>query len=559
MTDETKAEQPGTDTSAGVAEQPASPPEGAAEEHPESAPTEGQTEGQEAQGEEKKRPKLDQNVDIKDVGPCKKHIKVTIERDSINNRLDEKFKEIMPESAVAGFRPGKAPKALVRRRYRKEVADQVKAELLLESLEQLAEDNDIAPLSAPNLDPFKIDLPEQGPLVYEFEVEVRPHFDLPDYKGLKLKRPVKDFTDADVEQETRRLLAPYGQLVPKPEGNAQVGDVLVADVTSRDGDRILSTLNEAQVTVQPQLAFKDGVAEHFGDQVKGASAGDTREVDITLSDKVSDETLRGKHVKATFAVKDVKSVRLPELTHEFLHNFGVHNEEQFQELVRLILRRRLEYLQRQSARRQVMEKLAGNANLDLPRDLLARQARKALARQVMEMRANGIPEEEINGRVRLLEQDVLRSTAQALKEHFVLQKIAEDEKIDVSDDDLEDEIERIADQNNESARRVRARLEREDLMDALAAELIERKALDLILDSAEYEDEPLDTPGTAPVATVEEQTVPGEMHDPTAVPPEEEKPAEEKAAEGEQPAAETKPAEGAPPTAEAKPEEPAQS
>jgi trigger factor len=529
MTDEPKAEQPGTDTGATVA-----PPEGEAAAPPEGAAA---AEGQEA---EQEHPKLNQAVDIRDVGPCKKHIKVSIERESIDNRLDEKFKEIMPESTVAGFRPGKAPRALVRRRYRKEVADQVKAAILLESLEQLAEDHDIAPLSAPDLDPFKIELPDDGPLVYEFEVEVRPQFDLPNYKGLKLRRPVKTFTDADVELEKRRLLAPYGQLVPKPEGNAQNGDVIVGDITSRDGDRVLSNLSEARVKVEPQLAFKDGVAEQFGEQIKGANPGDTREVDITLSDKVGEEGLRGKRVKATFVIKDVKTVRLPELTHEFLHNFGVHNPEQFDELVRMVLQRRLEYLQRQSARRQVMEQLAVNANWDLPRDLLVRQARKALARQVMEMRSNGISEDEIRGRQRLLEQDVLRSTAQSLKEHFVLQKIAEDEKIDVSDDDLEDEIDRIADQNNESPRRVRARLERDDLLDALAAEIIERRALDLILESAEYEDEPLGAPEQRAVATVEEQAVPGEMHDPTAAPP-----AEEGAAAEASP--EAKPEEPAPP------------
>jgi trigger factor len=526
MTDETKPDQPGTDSGTTTAEQPATPPEGA--------------EG--AEGQEQERPKLKQQVELRDVGPCKKHIKVAVERESINNRLDAKFKELMPESSVSGFRPGKAPKALVRRRYRKEVADQVKAELLLESLEQLAEEHDIAPLSAPNLDPFRIELPDEGPLVYEFEVEVRPQFDLPNYKGLKLRRPVKTFTDADVAQETRRLLGPYGQLVPKPEGSAQVGDAIVADVTSRDGDRVLSSIKEAVVKVEPQLAFKDGVAEQFAEQIQGANPGDTREVDITLSDKVSDESLRGKKVKSSFTVKEVKAVRLPELTHEFLHNFGVHNKDQFEELVRLILERRLEYLQRQSARRQVMEQLAASANWELPHDLLIRQARKALARQVMEMRANGIPEEEIRGRQRLLEQDVVRNTAMALKEHFVLQKIAEEEKIDVNEDDLEEEVERIADQNRESPRRVRARLEREDLLDALAAELIERKALNLVLGSAEYEDEPLGAPEQGAVATVEEQAVPGEMHDPTAQPPAEEGAPGEAGAE--EPAKSDEPAQG---------------
>jgi trigger factor len=106
----------------------------------------------------------------------------------------------------------------------------------------------------------------------------------------------------------------------------------------------------------------------------------------------------------------------------------------------------------------------------------------------MEMKNSGMSEEQIKGRRRLLEQDVLKSTASALKEHFVLQKVAEVEKIEIEDEDLDREIERIADQSGESFRKVKARMEKEDLMEALATDLLERKALDLILSSATYED-----------------------------------------------------------------------
>ena len=94
------------------------------------------------------------------------------------------------------------------------------------------------------------------------------------------------------------------------------------------------------------------------------------------------------------------------------------------------------------------------------------------------------------GRRRLLEQDAVRSTAAALKEHFVLQKIAEQEKLEIEDADIDAEIDAIADRTNESPRKVRARLEREDLIEALATELLERRALDLVLQSATYEDYP---------------------------------------------------------------------
>jgi trigger factor len=466
--------------------------------------------------------KLKQQVEFKDIGPCKKHIKVTVERADIDARLKDKFKELVFDAAVPGFRPGKAPRQLIERRFKKDVDDQVRAEILLQSLEQLAEDHDVAPLSAPDIDPSKIEIPKEGPMVYEFDVEVRPQFDLPNYKGLKLKRPVKTFTDDDVAREQRRLLEPYGQLVPKPEpASAELGDLVIADIVTRDGDRLIGEMKETQIRVEPRLVFKDGVAAKFGDQIKGAKAGDKRTVDIKLSDAAADPGLRGKTVQAIVDVKDIKTVRMPEMTHELMHQFGVHSEEQLLELIRVLLDRRLEYQQRQSAREQVLGQISAASSWELPQDLLMRQARSALSRKVMEMRSSGIKEEEISARVRLMQQDTLRSTELALKEHFVLQKLAEVEKIDVNEDDINDEIERIARQYDEPPRRVRARLEKDDMMDSLAAEIIESKALDLILQNAEYEDVPLDQTEDAPVATVEQQAVPGEMHDPTAPPPEE--------------------------------------
>jgi len=132
----------------------------------------------------------------------------------------------------------------------------------------------------------------------------------------------------------------------------------------------------------------------------------------------------------------------------------------------------------------------------------------------MEMRSDGVSEEEINQQRRLLEQNILETTETSLREHFVLQKIAEVEKIDVSEEDLTDEIDRIAEQEDESPRKVRARLEKEEMLDALAAEMTERKALDLILDTAEYEDVPLDRETTSPqVSTVEAQAIPGQMQE----------------------------------------------
>jgi trigger factor len=467
--------------------------------------------------EEAKPAKLRQDVDIRDAGPCRKHIKVTVNREDIDGRMADHFSKLVQESNVTGFRPGKAPRRLIEKRFHKEVGDQVKGEVLVASLEQLGEEHHLTPLSPPNLDPDKIDIPEKGPLVYEFEVEVAPQFDLPPYRGMKLKRPVKTFTDEDVAEARRQLLAPRGQIVPKENGAVELGDVVIADITFRYKDQVVGTAKEAAIQVEKQVAFKDGLIRHFAAKMKGAKAGDTRVVETELSSAAAGG-LAGQVVQATFEVKDVKTIRPPELTEEYLRsNFGVATPGKLDEGLRALLRRNLEHQQRRAARAQVLQQITSAATWELPNDLVMRQARKTLARRVMEMKADGVSDQAIAQQRRLMEQDILASTEASLKEHFVLQKVAEVEKIDVDEDDINDEIERIAAQTDESPRRIRARLEKEDMLDALAAEMIERKALDLILDSAEYEDVPMDqAEEQAPLATVDAQAVPGPMSDPAA-------------------------------------------
>src|SRR5882672_5051625 len=139
--------------------------------------------------------KLDQQVEIKDAGPCKKHIKVTVQRAQIDERFDEKFTELTlsDQPQVRGFRPGKAPRKMIEKRYYDTVAEEVKTQVLMASLEQLAEEQSISPLSPPDLDPNAISIPKEGAFIYEFDIEVRPEFDLPPYKGLQLRRPVHEY------------------------------------------------------------------------------------------------------------------------------------------------------------------------------------------------------------------------------------------------------------------------------------------------------------------------------------------------------------------------------
>jgi trigger factor len=299
-------------------------------------------------------------------------------------------------------------------------------------------------------------------------------------------------------------------VVPKEPPVAELFDTITADVTIAYQGKEINKLQEVQVKVEPQLALSDGVAGDFGAKMTGAKPGDVRAVDITLSQETADEFLRGQNVQATFTVKDVKTTRPPELTQEFLENaFGVSTPDALTELVEAVLQRRLEYTQRQAARQQVLEQIAAASAWELPQDMLRKQARKTLARKMMEMKNAGMSDEQIEGRRRLLAQDVMKSTESALKEHFVLQKVAEVEKIEIEEEDIDAEIDRLAQQSGESFRKVKARMEKDDLMEAVAADLLERKALDLIIAHATYEDYELKPEEQAgEVATVAVQAAP---------------------------------------------------
>jgi trigger factor len=440
--------------------------------------------------EEEEAPPLQLDVEVTSPSACERHVTVTISRDDIERYLDDAFGEMMPTANVPGFRIGRAPRKVVENRFRDEVIEQVKSALLLDSLEQISQEERFTAISEPDFDLEAVEVPKEGPMTFEFTIEVRPEFDLPKWKGLTLKRPVRDFTDADVDQQLEQMLSRYGQLVPH-DGPAAEGDyVSVRTTTTADGKQVARE-DEEVIRIRPTLSFRDARLEGFGKLMAGVQAGDRRDADITLSKDAPNAELRGQKVNIEFEVLDVKKLKLPELTPEFLQEIGnFESDEKLREAIRMNLQRQLEYQQQRNARAQISALLTKSADWQLPPGLLERQSARELERAVMEMRRSGFTEAEIRARENQLRQNSAAATATALKEHFILERIAEEEKIDVDEGDYDREIFLIAAQSGESPRRVRAQLEKRGLMDVLRNQIIERKVLELVQSEAKFKDEP---------------------------------------------------------------------
>jgi trigger factor len=437
------------------------------------------------------RPKMELHVEIKKAGPCKKHVHVRVARAEIERFYQDTVKEQVSSVAIPGFRPGHVPTKLVEKRFRAELADKVKQRVLVESMEQLSQNEELDPINEPDLDVDAIEIPEQGDFEYEFDVEVRPEFDLPNYHGLTIERPVPKITDPDVDRHIENFLSQYGQLVPHEE-SVEAGDVVSVSIESEyDGQKLLE-VSEATLRVRPVLRFTDAELTGFDKVMAGARTGDDRETTVTVSREAEAVELRGEKVQLRFHILDVKRWQKPELTKELLTRVGVDSEEALRDEIRANLERRVTFEQRQAVREQVLEKITESATWDLPEQLVRRQVENALRRTVLEMQQSGFTTREIQARENKLRQNAVTSTRQALKEHFILDKIAEKESIEVLPSDIETEIRWMASQRGESPRRVRARLEKSGVIENLEAQIRERKAVDIILERAKYKDVPME-------------------------------------------------------------------
>ncbi len=441
-----------------------------------------------ATGENPSRMALD--VKIEDIGPCKKHVRVSVPRASIDDTFSLILKDYTVRAAIPGFRVGHVPADLVKKRFKSELSEQVKQRVLMASLEQLGDESELEPINEPNLDLEAIEIPETGDFEYEFDVEVRPQFDLPKYKGLKINRPARDVEDKDVDAYLGRFLEQYGQLIPV-EAPAQSGDYVTVNIEITQNGQPVTKIEDESIRVRPKLRFQDAELDGFDKFMEGAVAGDSRETDLTVSMEADAIELRGEVVHAVFTVLDVKRLETPVLDEEFLLRIGASSEENLRSQVKGMLERQVKYEQRQSCRRQVLEQITESANWDLPEDLVSKQVENALRREILEMQQAGFTSKEILARENELRQRSLSMTRQNLKEHFVLDRLAEEEKIEVTNDDINAEISMMAISRGENPRRVRARMFKSGMIENLEAQIRERKAVDVILDNAEFVDVPM--------------------------------------------------------------------
>jgi trigger factor len=430
-------------------------------------------------------------IRVEDAGPATKKVHVEIPRERITAKLEESFNELRQQAAIPGFRIGHAPKKLIEKRFSQDIKDQVRRQLVSESYEQAVAKNNLQVIGEPIFDnPDAIQLPEgdaAGGMSYSFEVEVQPEINIPELKGIKVKRPKIEVSDENVQQAMKNLREQQGTLVPIEGRGVEAGDYLLADVHVKLDGNVVGHQHDAQIVSRPGRIAGIEV-EDLDEQLKGLKAGESRSIKATAPENHPNEALRGKEAEIEVALKDIKKLEPVEVDAEFLESLGFEKESELLDALREQMVERIGYDVQEAMRQQVNKHLLENVQIELPTKLSTRQEERIVQRRAMDLMMRGVPREQLQSNIERLQTGAKDEAVRELKLFFILQKIANEAEVDVEEAELNGRIAMIAAQRGVRPEKLKQEMAKDGSLANLYVQLREQKAVDKILETAEIED-----------------------------------------------------------------------
>ena len=428
---------------------------------------------------------LKNTVTIEQIGPCKKKVIVEIPEDTIKAVTDEQYDSLKKEALVPGFRKGHAPRQLLEKRFGKETAEQIKLKLLADASDSAIKDNELDILGEPDIDFEKIELPESGTLKFDFEIEVRPEFDLPQFEGIPVEKRKLEVTDEQIDREIEQLRKWSGLWTPREQGTVELDDQIIADVVLKAEDAEEEKLDNVEIYVRPNGFVGAIPVEKLDELLIGAKAADTRQTSVDVPKTYFREQYRGKKVDIQIAIKDIKYLKPAPLNEDFLKKFGVDDENQLKEKVRDMLQSRLEQQLRTEMTEQIYKYLLDNTDFDLPLDVVAEQANTLLQRQYANLLMRGLPQEQLQQQMDQLRAGSEQQAKEQLKTFFIMDKVAEKLDVDVSEEEINGYIAQLAIQRGQRPERMREQMLRDGSLAQFRLQVRENKCVAKLLESAQ--------------------------------------------------------------------------
>lgn len=398
---------------------------------------------------------------------CRRELELEIPADEVQKAADRVAKEFARVARIPGFRPGKAPVGLVRRRFAEEIKSEVMQSLLPETIEKAVSEKKMVPVTQPQVD--KVDYAEGGPLKFRAVFEVLPEFELKDYKNLEVEIDAIEVTDEDIEKTLAEMRERAATFVPVEGRAIQDNDFAVIKLIGTPVGGGAEPIQAENVTCH--IGGEETINE-FNENLRGANVGDHKRFEVKYPDDYPDPKLAGKTYTYSVDVVAIKEKKLPELDDNFAKD--VSDSASIEELrgkVRQNLEAVRDHQQTEQAGEKILEKLVAMHEFPVPQSLVEHQMDVRLERVVRQLAAQGVDPRAVNVDWVTLRRRQQERAVNDVKAEMILDRVAEAEKIDVSDDDVDAELEKLAQRGGESAEALRARLTKQGSLDRMKSKL----------------------------------------------------------------------------------------
>ena len=426
-------------------------------------------------------------TEVADVSPTRKEIKIEIDTATVRQTYDRVSDRYAKQASVPGFRPGHAPRAGVRNRFKTEIRDQALQELVPEAVDEAIREHAPNAIGEPDVQLDNAEALEkfgEEPLAVKVNVEVLPKVELQNYKGLEIARHTRPLTDQNVEEMLEALRETSAAMQPVEDRASALGDTVTINIEGRFID-LPDEENIKQDDVEVTLGGK-GVQQEFTDKLIGVKSEDEKTFLVDYPADYRSPGLAGKKVEYTAKVTAVRVKELPEVDDEWARSLG----EEFDsvETLRAKIRENMENQAKQEAdhrlRADLIQKLVEGHQFEVPQSLVEHQTSYRLESVVRDMIGRGVDPRNQNVNWEGAREELKAQAEQDVRGSLLLDQIALEEKLDASKDEIEAEIETLARNSQQSIEQVRSVLTKEGGERSIANRLRNRKALDLLVENA---------------------------------------------------------------------------
>ncbi|MFO7899211.1 MAG: trigger factor [Planctomycetota bacterium] len=421
-----------------------------------------------------------------DVGPCKKRVRIDVPAERVAEELDKAYEQLNDTVNVPGFRPGHAPRWLMESRFGKEVNGDTRDALMSDIFQEVVEANELKPIGTPEFEE-DVELTPGEPLSFTVTLEVWPEFEIADYKGIKLARPPAEASEEEIDEQVEAFRRRYAALEDVDEGRAKEDDVAVCHVTLKEDGEVYRDVPDHQVIVGDHVLVGLDL-EGTTELLTGLAVGETAEREIELPDDYPDADKQGATMTLELELERLRRPVLPELTDEWAESMGLDSVAELRDEIRSAIEERQERRTRRDLADQLEDKLVKQVDFELPEDVVNHMAERGVRRRQMALAYRGASDDEIREQEADLQKQSHESAERSTKLFFILNKIADKERIFVTEDEVNARLEAMAAGENRSAEQVRRRLEREGELSELRAVMRDEQVRSFLLDHADVQE-----------------------------------------------------------------------